>query len=738
MVEPRVDGRSKATGRARYAADAVPRPHLFGAVLTASVPHASVRVEAAAALAVPGVVAVLGPDDDPGVRYSTDPHGGREDSSVFTAEARFVGDVVGAVAATSRDALAAGVAAVVVVEERLSAVVDLDAARALGAAPTDTRFPSNLVHEVELGSGRAEVEAALAAAPHRFEHTFEVAPVPHGFLEPVAAAAEWRGRRCHIWSTTQCPYPVRDRLTAILGVGPDDVVLEPVFVGGGFGGKEEVALEPAAALLSKACGGRPVLVELDRAQCTGRFRSRHGGRIRVRSGVDADGRFLARHVEVDLDAGAYDGHSSTVISNAASIGVILYPGGVIRSEGRCWSTNRTPAGAFRGYGGPQPLFSLESHVDEIARALGIDAVELRRRNCLRAGDADPVQGWTVESFSLDACLDAGEAASGWTTAPPASSGRYRRGRGVAAFVNVSGASVAGHLDAAEAACRIDAGTGRITVETSAVELGQGSFSVFAAIAAETMGVDARLVTVEQRSTADGPYDPGVYGSRGSYVTGTAVALAARALLDELRLLLGGAIRFDGDLVVAGERRLPLAEVGPMRATGAFSAPDNALVAGAQFVDVTVDTATGVVVVDRVVSVHDVGRVLDPMLARGQVEGGVAQGIGYALHEALRHDVDGVPVDRGFLHHLIPTTVGSAAVEAVFVTPRVNPHAPTGAKGLGEPPILGVAPAIANAIRDATGVRLLSLPMTPERVLTALASPTEPSTRSTTRPLEAVT
>jgi CO/xanthine dehydrogenase Mo-binding subunit len=258
-------------------------------------------------------------------------------------------------------------------------------------------------------------------------------------------------------------------------------------------------------------------------------------------------------------------------------------------------------------------------------------------------------------------------------------------------------------------------------------MGQGNFTAFAVVAAEALGLPPDRVRLHHLDTRDGPDDRGVYGSRGAYVTATAVARAARALGDELvaaaeaawGLPPGSASLGDGGVVVAAGRELAFSQLGTHRSEGVFAAPDNALVAGAQFVEVTVDTATGIVVVDRVTSVHDVGKVLHAGLARGQVEGGVVQSIGYALSERLRLDDDGAPIERGFLDHLVPTTACAPEVDAVFVTARPHPHSATGAKGIGEAPVLAVAPAIANAIRHATGARLTQLPMTPERVLAAL-------------------
>ncbi|MEO3855725.1 molybdopterin cofactor-binding domain-containing protein [Acrocarpospora sp. B8E8] len=712
----RIDAPAKARGTARYAADHAPQDAAIAGLICTRSAHSRVRLDATAALAVPGVLAVLGPQDDPGHSYCSNPHGGREDQQVFTAEGRFAGDVVGAVVAENRPALLAALDLVVVEEHPLPAVLDVDRALDPAAPPAHLGFPGNLVAELAFGATAEEAEAALAGAPYVFDDTFRLDAGPVGFLEPPAAVAQWIDGTCHLWSTTQCPQLVGPIVARLVGVGDDRVVLHPVPVGGGFGGKEEMHLEAAAALCSRAVGGRAVSLEASRHQVS-RLRSRHAATVRVRTGVEPEGRFLVRVIDTTFDAGPHAFHSAEIAGNSIGAAFVLYRAPVRRGTGTVVATNHTPAGAFRGYGGEHALFAVESQINHIARTLGIDPIELRRRNMVTAGDEDPFWHWPIQSFSLDRCLD--ELAARRSRPPSADDGR-RRGTGIAALVNVSSATGPLGRDRALARCTL-AADGTVTIDCGVADLGQGGHAVLVAIAQEVLpGFTVRLAT---RDTASAPPDPGVFASRGVYLTGNAVHLTARRLREAIEDGQGSALvrAHPAAAEFADGRSVRWQDIGVHQAEAAFEAPDNALAAGAQLVEVAVDPVTGEVEVERVVSVHDIGRVLDQEGAAAQVHGGVVQGIGIALYERSVIDADGRTVTGGFFDHLVPTSVAVPPTEVVFVQARRHQASPTGAKGLGECPILGVAPAIASAIADATGARLHQLPMTGERVADALAA-----------------
>jgi CO/xanthine dehydrogenase Mo-binding subunit/aerobic-type carbon monoxide dehydrogenase small subunit (CoxS/CutS family) len=723
----RDDGWAKATGGLAYTADAAPPGTLTGYLLTCRSPHALVTVGPGTAMAVPGAVAVFGPEHAPAGRFSTNPHVddpvfAPAEDAVFTAEGRFVGDVVGLVVAESAAAARAMAARVDQREEPLPAVTALDDARAAGAPPVRLGEGGNTAFELALGATADELAAALEAAVDVFSEVYEITPGPPAAMERPAALAEWTDGTCRIRSTSQTPQVVRRRLAALLELPESAVECEPVPLGGGFGLKEEVFLEPAAAVASRLLGGRPVLVEVTRAQL-GQLRRRHGGRVTVTTGSAADGAMTVRAVDVLLDAGGQVGHSALLLENALLAAAQLYPAPVTRVTGAAVLTNTTNSGAYRGYGTAEVQFAVESSVDELARRAGVDPLEHRRRHVLRVGGLDALNGWPVASFAGEQCLDAVAPYRRHRLAVDPT-GRWLRGRGLAMLTIVTAPSSAAHLDQARAAVRVDT-DGQLVVETVVPDMGQGIHTTLTGVVAARLGLPQARVRVEQQTAGGGPEDEGTFASRGVYVTANAVADAAdalRAALAQVAAERTGASAYDVTIsaagVLAGGRVLPLAELAGTRGEGHAIAPDNGLVAGAQLADVAVDTRTGRVVVERVVSAHDVGRVLDPDLARGQVVGGVVQGIGMALSERVRHDRAGRPLDVHLLDQAVPTAHSAPEVVDLYVGDG-RARGLLGAKGLGEAPMVGVPAAVANAVADAIGVRLHSLPLDPESVLRAL-------------------
>lgn len=715
----RVDAATKARGRARYTADALPRPYLVAAPLTTTLHHARVEVDTERLAAVPGVVAALGPQDDPGWTYSTNPHGGVADTRVFAQCGRFSGDIVGAVAATSRAALDHALSLGAVAERPLPTVPDLAAARD-GTTTANPDYPGNLIAEVIVGDAVEVVDAALRGSPLRHGSTLTLAPAAHGFLERVAGGAQWHGDACRVWSTTQCPQLVQGILAELLQT---DVRLESVFVGGGFGGKEELALEPAAAVLSRACDGAPVLIELTRAQCTTAYRCRHGGTISVTSGFDPDGRLHARLLSFEFVAGPYDGHSTGVLTNAMNAAARLYPRAALAAHGRAWATNTTPAGAYRGYGVTQAVFAVETHMDEIARLLGVDSIEIRRRNVGRTGDRDPVNGEPMQELRGVECLDALAAQVGAIAAPqPLTGSRYVSGSGLALLVSTSAASGPGAPDVAEVAVQLLPNEHRVNIETAVAEAGQGIYTALVATVARVLGAPEELVLIEWQVDAVAVNDDGMFGSRGAHVTCSAAAQAARALAKRLSQhateVLGAPASIDWARwrATAGEAGISLSQLPSERCLGSHSTERVALAFGAQAADLVVDRLTGRVEVRRVTSVHDVGVLVSPATATAQIEGGVVQGIGEALHETLTHAEDGTAIEQGLLDHLMPTLAELPQIIPVFVQDEEWRGSGTGAKGIGEATVMAVPAAIANAIGNAVGQTPARFPMTAESLL----------------------
>jgi CO/xanthine dehydrogenase Mo-binding subunit len=699
----------KLAGQLPYVLDLTPADALYGRLIRARGPHSTVTIDRTALLARADIVAVLDAHDEPAGPFSTNPVGVREDTNVFTAEARFCGDIVGAVVARTR-AAARAAAAVPPHEEPLPAVLSVEEALASRAPRSHRGFDGNLIVELEFGADETEVLTALEDSEFSFDHTYRCDPAPHNFLEPIAAIAVWSGSGpCDITCNAQLPTVNRRLVARLLGIDEQDVSYRTPAIGGAFGGKEDLLVDIVAALCSRASGGQPVVVETDRTEMTAALRVRHGTTVRVRTGCVADGRITARLIEATLECGPYAGQSPNVLANGLSLALNLYPAPVTRASGACVAINRVPGGPYRGYGGPECFFAVESQIDEIAMALELDPVAVRAMNAIRAGQPDPAHGWPV-SCRLHDCLRRVPPRRR-PAAPhrPRQPGRYRRGSGIAALLNISGLTGILGIDSSEVTCQFT--DGHVLVSTASPDFGQGLHDMLARVVASELAFPPELIEVRCNSRLG---DLGSAASRGAYVTASAACLAARALRGRIPERIG-----DHAAVPAGERNQRLvAELEGLSETAAFAAPDNALVAGAQFVEVEVDLTTGAVQPMRIVSVHDTGRLIDPPRAIAQVRGGVIHAIGMALTERISFSGGGAVLDATLYGQALPPTDWEIDIEPVFVT---EPHRPSpiGGKGLGEAPVMGLTAAIANAIFNATGARVRHAPFTPERVLTAL-------------------
>jgi CO/xanthine dehydrogenase Mo-binding subunit len=476
--------------------------------------------------------------------------------------------------------------------------------------------------------------------------------------------------------------------------------------------------------LSAAAGGARVLLETTRRQMTALFRSRHGGHITLSTGFDAEGRFLARTVDVVFEAGPYDGHSSTVSRHAAMAAAQLYPRGVVSARSRAVATNRLPGGAFRGYGCIQSGFAVETHVDEIARLVGLDPYRIRLLNVARTGDPDPTSGVPFRDVKATECLTQLQESDRSAELDPTV------GRGVAVVVATSAAAGPAGPDRAEVACRWDPHTGTVVIETAVADVGQGMTILLSQLAAEVLGIDESRVAVEIVARNRGIRDPGMFGSRGANVTGSALVRAAgelkRALIKQAASRIGltsaaedAQIDPGWEVIHFASDSVKLSELDEVRTVGAYETSDSGLAWGAVRVLARCDETTGQVELVQVASVHDVGVLLDELGARGQVHGGVVQGIGAALSERASFLADGSVAETGFLNHLIPTNAALPETIIGFLPSPARPDGRTGAKGIGEAAIMGVPAAIANAVADVTGAPMRQLPLTPERVLRAL-------------------
>ena len=739
---PKRDGADKVTGRTRYLHDlALPRL-AHGKILRARHPHARiVRIDTTRAVALPGVLAVL-----TGVEVEQHPFGfARDQVALKTDRVRCVRDEVAAVAAESAALAEAALDLIEVEYAELPAVFDPRAAVQPGAPLVHEGRATNHT-DLRYQFTHGDVESAFAEAVAVVEGEYRLNFVTPACLGTMVAIADWDLEdRLTMWSTTQVPFLYQRDLAQALGIGGDRIrVLQPP-VGGNFGrGLDLCPIDVIAALLARRAR-RPVKIEFERLEEFIACPTREPCTIRLRTAADAQGRLLARDCHVVIDNGAYVSWGSTTPYVMLSTVAGLYRCPAVRFDTTIAYTNNPYSGSMRGYGNLESTFAVESQMDELAERLGLAPLEIRRRNATRSGDANP-QGFVIGSCAMDACLDAMDGAAGGL-APPAPG--WTRGVGYAGMFHVGGGARIYRSDGCGAIVKLD-DFGRVSLVTGATEIGQGSETVLAMIVAETLGVPLERVDVVNSDTTIKPWDVGAHASRTTFIAGNAARLAAEKL--RTRLLAMAAVELEapaerldsreGWIFVAGEpgRRIAYdraARAGHLREHGrtlvaeAFYDPPTEMLDkdlrgnvsasygfAAQAVVLDVEEATGAVRVRRIVSAHDVGRALNPLAAEGQIHGGIHMGLGYALSERLIVQ-EGQILTASFMDYAVLKADDMPEL-IVRLIESSESEGPFGAKGLGESGVIPVSAAVANAVKDAIGVRFTELPITPAAVHAGLA------------------
>ncbi|GAB6987010.1 xanthine dehydrogenase family protein molybdopterin-binding subunit [Nocardioides pyridinolyticus] len=745
---PRRDSEDKLRGRTRYTVDLMKPGLLHAAVRRSEVAAARIlRIDAGPARRMPGVRAVVTAEDAPG-RYGI----GVADHPLLASDVvRYVGEPLAAVAADTAEQAEAAAAAVVVELETLPPHLTMAQALAPGArlVHEDWQDYQVLVEGGERGGNvaweatvvRGDTDDAFARDDVVVvESTFASGRQNQAPLEPRACVATYEDGRFVLETSTQVPWSVRQATAELLGVRPSDVrVLVPP-VGGGFGGKFEWALEPFAALLSRA-SGRPVRIANSRQEEMQTALSRENAEIRIRSAVTRDGEIVGREAVVLMDCGAYGGEQPFLTTMTAHTLGGNYRLGSVRLVSRAVYTNTPPTGAFRACNGTYNTFALERHTDEICDALGMDRLEFRKRNVLGDGDLGST-GQVFEGDVLRPMLERMRSLQERSVVPSSADGRLR-GRATVVgswfvFVGPSAATVNVNPD------------GSVTLVTAGVEIGSGStMQAIPQIVADSFGIAPSDVVVRAADTDAAGYDVGVGGGRTTVSLGAASQAACedakRKLLvvaaDLLETSVEDLTLADGAVSVRGvpTASVTLAQVaaraqdlgGPISGSGSFTGRGTASMPGCaagHMIDaldipifavhdceVAVDPATGKVEVLAYRVVQDVGRAVNPRAIRGQIQGGVVQGLGYALHEEVTIAADGSIAQRGLETYRLPlaTDVVEVAVDLYEGAPSFGP---LGAKGAGEIPILNVAAAVACAVSDATGRDVRQIPLTPPRVL----------------------
>ncbi|MBI4790290.1 MAG: molybdopterin-dependent oxidoreductase [Chloroflexi bacterium] len=753
---PKLDAMDKATGRAEYGHDIHLPGMLHGKILYAGVPHARIlSIDASRAKKLPGVKAVLTGADDPAYKFG---YAG-DNTALKQDKVRCRRDEVAAVAAVDEETAEEALELIKVEYEELPAVFDPVEALAEGAPRIHADKRNNLFTRYDYSHGDAD--RAFDAADVVVEGDYELPYVTHAAMETafVLAAYDFQGRLT-LWSTTQIPFLLQRDLATALGIpGRNIRVIQPA-IGGAFGrGLDVYPFEPIAALLAKA-SGKPVRVAFTREEEFHASAVRQPARVHIRSAAQRDGTLWAREARMVLDAGAYISWGAVTPLVMMETVASLYRVPHAHFVADVVYTNNLPTGAMRGYGNPQSTFFVEAQMDELAEKLGMDPVEFRLMNANLPNTETP-QGLKITSCGLRECLTEAAERIGLgkpkTQIPnPKSQVEHpisnlqspiRRGKGIAATLNVGGGARIYRSDGCGATVKVD-DFGRVVLVTGSTEIGQGSETALAQIVAECLGVCMEDVSVINSDTSVKPWDVGTHASRTTFIAGNAAWLAAkdakRQILEAAAKMLGvapDALEIRGRLVYGPDeksiafdkvvRSMHYREGGAVVIGNGWYDPPTKLVDkdtykgnisaaygfGAQAVEVEVDIETGRVRVLKIVAAHDVGRAINPMYVEGQIEGGIQMGIGYALTEELQVR-EGRVLNPTFLDYRVPTALDMPQIETVIIE-TTDPEGPFGAKGVGEMGGTPTAPAIANAIYDAIGVRLHQVPMTGERVLRAL-------------------
>ncbi len=539
-----------------------------------------------------------------------------------------------------------------------------------------------------------------------------------------------------VWGTMQCPYYVHKALVPLFGLPKEKVRVIQTETGGGFGGKEEYPSMIAghAALLAWK-SGKPVKIIYDRAEDMAATTKRHPSRTRHRTAVTREGALLAMDIDFVIDGGAYATLSSVVLSRGTIHAAGPYSCPNVRIRSRAVATNYPPHGAFRGFGAPQSIFALECHMNKVAQAVGLSPDEFRRRNFLREGESTAVGQVIREKVDLSGLMERAFALSDYHAKVRDFSRdnpgrRIKKGMGFASFMHGAGFTGSGEVMLASVAGVEATSEGRVRILAASTEMGQGTNTILSQLAADALGLPYEFVNMAQPDTAAVPNSGPTVASRTVMIVGKLVESAALALK---QTLLGSGLLVEGYDPAQFERaaRLYLEKIGPLRCFSQYQPPPEILwneqeyrgdaygayAWGVYVAEVSVDTLTCEIQVDDFVAVQEVGRVIHPLLAAGQIEGGVAQGVGFALYENVVWQ-DGRMLNRQMTNYIMPTSVDVPLIRVHFEeTPY--PHGPHGAKGLGELPIDGPAPAVVNAIEHATGVRIDRIPVTPEVLMEAM-------------------
>lgn len=739
----RVDAFEKVTGRAKYTEDLCDKSALVAKILHSDIAHGIVKsIDIKEAERIKGVVKIITCFDVPanyfptaGHPWSTDPgHQDVADRLLLTKHVRFYGDDVAAVVAENEVAAVQALRAIQVEYEELPFVLDAQKAMEEGMPRIHENFPGNILKHTTIKKGNYE-EAIKEPGLLKVEGWYDTPTVQHCHIENFICYAYTKQSRVVVVSSTQIPHICRRVVGQALGIPWGEVRVIKPYIGGGFGNKQDILYEPLCAYLSTQLGGRLVKLDVSREETFVSNRVRHAIHTHIISHVRPDGSFAARKIECFSDQGAYASHGHSIAAKGMGTFPHLYPCPNVEGDAYTVFTNKPVAGAMRGYGIPQAMFAVESHTDDVAKALSISPYEYRWKFLMPKGYVDGFSKNVNYFDTFHQCMEKGKAYIEYDRKMEAYSGQtgdIRKGIGLSAFWYNTGVWP---IALESSSCRIVLNQdGSIQVQTGETEIGQGADTAFAQMAAETLGIPFEQVHVVTTQDTDiTPFGTGAYASRQTYMAGFSINQTATLLKsyildtaqeltrhakESLDIIQGKIVRKGDNQVLmslaqlATEKLYSMTGSRHLTAESTYQAKTNAFSFGCTFAEVEVDIPGCKVTLTNIVNVHDCGKLINPALAEAQVHGGMSMGIGYGLSEKMLFDEKtGRPLNPNLMDYKLATFLDHPDLEGQFVE-NYEPTSAYGTKALGEPPVCSVAPAIRNAVLQATGIPVNEIPLSP--------------------------
>ncbi len=747
----RVDAYDKVIGRTRYTDDLCDRGAYIAQVLHSTIAHGKVvSMDVSEAEKIPGVVKVFTCFDvkekhyfpTAGHPWSTDPgHQDVADRLVLTEDVRFYGDDIAAVVAEDEVSAAQALRAVRVEYEEYPFVLDVQEAMKDGAPRLHEKYPNNILKHTTIQKGNYE-EAIKEPGLTKVEGWYETPTVQHCHIENFICTAQMEGDRITVVASTQIPHIVRRVVGQALGVSWGKIRIIKPYIGGGFGNKQDVLYEPLCAWLCMQLGGHLVKLDIPREDTFVSNRVRHSIRSHIISWVRPDGTYAARKLEAFSDQGAYASHGHSIVAKGAGAFPQLYPCENVEVDAYTVFTNKSVAGAMRGYGIPQAMWAVECHTEDVAAKMGIDPVEFRRRNLMPVGFTDPFSKNELYDDTFNQCLDKAMEAIDYERKYKKyqnQDGEIRRGIGVSVFwYNTAVWPISLETSSCRMVLNQD---GSLQVQLGETEIGQGADTAFAQMTADVLGVslgDVHVISCQDTDVT--PFGTGAYASRQTYTAGFAIRQTALLLRERILKYAHELTRMppynldivDGKIVrtTDGRELMTLGELSTealysltnsrhLSAESTAQIKSNAYSFGCTIAEVEVDIPMCRVKLLDIVNVHDAGKLINPALAEAQVHGGMSMGIGFGLSERLMFDEKtGRALNNNLLDYKISTFMDHPRLKALFVE-NPEPTSAFGTKSLGEPPACSVAPAIRNAVYQATGVGVNEAPVNPHNLFRRL-------------------